>query len=337
MSLKIINSPIFRHSDLKLIGKQIAIKKTPYYYVNKSKKLLSYLKEFKTKKYSKIDHDKKLFFQRYKNIYFRRSQIISKIIFKKFKEKKIKILDYGCNNGSLLKELNKLNFKNLFGYDINSNYRKFFKNSKIEYLNKLKNYENEFDLVIFSHSIAYTDDIKKLTSLIKNIVKKNGYILINLQNISKRPLNFLYGDQKYHFNKKMVKNFFGKIGKLKFINEKSLNHELIFIIKLGKSKNKNKKISYNEISKIKKMIENIKKVNLNCFVYGENILGALCNKLIKKRIIAIVSSKSKNKKFFGKKIIDLKNYQLKESPLICLNDRNNFLIKKTDITKLIKV
>ena len=172
MSLQIINSPVFRHSDLKLIGRHIVIKKTPYYYVNKSKKLLSFLKEFKTKNYSKIDHDKKLFFQGYRNIYYRRSQIISKIILRKFKEKQIKILDYGCNNGSLLKELNKLHFRNLFGYDINNSYKKFFKKSKIRYLNKIKSYKNEFDLVIFSHSIAYTHNIKKLMSLIKKIVKK---------------------------------------------------------------------------------------------------------------------------------------------------------------------
>ena len=337
MSLQIINSPIFRHSDLKLIGKQIVIKKTPFYYVNKLKKLPSFLKEFRTKKYSKIDHDQKLFFQGSKNIYYKRSQIISKIILRKFKEKKIKILDYGCNNGSLLKELNKLNFINLFGYDINSNYKKFFNKSKIRYLNKIKSYQNEFDLIIFSHSIAYTQNIKKLIKLIKKILKKKGHILINLQNISKRPLNFLYGDQKYHFNKKMVKNYFGKIGKLQFIKERSLNHELIFIIRLGKNKNRSKKISYKEISKIKRMITNIKKINSNCFVYGENILGALCNKLINKKIIAIVSTKSKNKKFFGKRIVDLKNFQLKKSPLICLNDRNNLLAKKTYISKLIKV
>ena len=85
------------------------------------------------------------------------------------------------------------------------------------------------------------------------------------------------------------------------------------------------------------MITNIKKINSNCFVYGENILGALCNKLINKKIIAIVSTKSKNKKFFGKRIVDLKNFQLKKSPLICLNDRNNLLTKKTYISKLIKV
>ena len=88
MSLQIINSPIFRHSDLKLIGKQIVIKKTPFYYVNKLKKLPSFLKEFRTKKYSKIDHDQKLFFQGSKNIYYKRSQIISKIILRKFKKKK---------------------------------------------------------------------------------------------------------------------------------------------------------------------------------------------------------------------------------------------------------
>ena len=135
----------------------------------------------------------------------------------------------------------------------------------------------------------------------------------------------------------MVKNYFGKIGKLQFIKERSLNHELIFIIRLGKNKNGSKKISYKEISKIKRMITNIKKINSNCFVYGENILGALCNKLINKKIIAIVSTKSKNKKFFGKRIIDLKNFQLKKSPLICLNDRSNLLVKKTYISKLIKV
>ena len=55
---------------------------------------------------------------------FTRSEILSNIILKNFKNKNIEILDYGCNKGFLLRELKKKKYKNLSGFDLIHSYQK---------------------------------------------------------------------------------------------------------------------------------------------------------------------------------------------------------------------
>ena len=56
-----IKGPTFRHSDLKLIGRRINIEKHNNYYLNITKNLKNNFKEFKSKRYSLVDHDNKTF------------------------------------------------------------------------------------------------------------------------------------------------------------------------------------------------------------------------------------------------------------------------------------
>ena len=67
-----------------------------------------------------------------------------------------------------------------------------------DFINRKKNYYN---LIIFSHTIGYINNIEKLLILIRSALKKKGTLFFNIQDVSKRPLNFFLGDQKYHFNK----------------------------------------------------------------------------------------------------------------------------------------
>ena len=117
-----IESPIFRHSDLKLIGKKINIQKYNNYYLNCTKGLKENLKEFKSKKYAHIDHDSKFFFSKNKSKPIKRSDILAKIIKEKVKDKNLKILDFGCNKGSLLKSFRKWDIK-ICIHDLGSNYK----------------------------------------------------------------------------------------------------------------------------------------------------------------------------------------------------------------------
>lgn len=330
----LIRSPIFRHFDLKLIGNQISIKKEPFYYLNKSKFFRINLNAFKTKEYSKINHDKNLFYDKQKKKYFRRSQILSKIIQKKFKNKSIKILDYGCNQGFLLKKLRELNYSNLFGFDINTNYENCFIKSKIKYLKKIG--KHKFDLIIFSHSISYAKNLDKLFARIKKILNKKSYLLINLQDVSKRPINFLYGDQKYHFNKNMIKNYFGKYGEIKFLKVTSLSHEIVFFLKFKiKKKKEIIKTSTKEIIRINCILNKVKAIKNPCLVFGKNLMSALCINLLKRKVKGVISNTTDSQKFFNKKIINMKLIKNESNiPVICMQSNFSFLKNNFKLIKL---
>tara|TARA_B100001057_G_scaffold501081_1_gene620325 strand:- start:970 stop:1998 length:1029 start_codon:yes stop_codon:yes gene_type:complete len=334
MQLIQINVPVFRHSDFKIIAKKAFIKKTKDYYINCSTNLKKTNKEFKTKKYSLVNFDESKFYSKSKNKKLTRSEILSSIILKNFKDKNIQILDYGCNKGYLLKQLKKKNYKNLSGFDLINYYEKYLKRNNIEYFNQTKRIKKKFDLIIFSHSISYVNDIKNLFKNIKKILKSKSYILINLQNINKRPLNFLYGDQKYHFNKNMVINFFGKIGNLKFINNDILNHEFIIILKLNNNlKKKIRKTRENdEIKRLKMIIKKIKKIEYRCNVFGKNLLSALCVSLLGNKIQNIVTERSKSN-FFNKKPISFSKHLKTSIPLLMSSKK---ILKKFSIKNNLK-
>ena len=209
-------------------------------------------------------------------------------------------------------------------------YQKHLKSENIEYFHRTQNIKKKYDLIIFSHSISYVNDIKILFKNIKKILKPKSHILINLQNINKRPLNFLYGDQKYHFNKNMVINFFGKIGNLKFINDDSLNHEFIIILKLNDNiKKKIKKVKeIDEIRRLKMIIKKINKIEYKCNVFGKNILTALCISLLGKKIQNIVAGNFKSN-FLNKKSISFSKHLKTNLPLLMSNKKilKSFSIK----------
>ena len=90
MQNHLINAPIFRHSDLKVIGNKIKIIKTINFYSNESLAVKKNFKEFKAEKYALLNQDYKLFFDENKKKYFKRSEVLTSIIKKKLKIKKVK-------------------------------------------------------------------------------------------------------------------------------------------------------------------------------------------------------------------------------------------------------
>lgn len=240
-NIQLLDFPSFRHSDLKYTNKRLKILSTKFYYKNLSINFFKLIKEFKTRKYSEVFHDEKKFYLFRKKKLFSRSEILESIIKKIIKKKYLKILDFGCNKGNLLFKLKKKKYKYLYGYDINRHFKKNFENSDIQFSSNLNFKKNFFDYIIFSHSISYVPNLEKTLKLIRKISKTNALLIFNLQNVETRPHNLLFSDQRYHFNKKMIQNFFGSYGSINFISENALNHEFVFTLKLEKKNKHNKK------------------------------------------------------------------------------------------------
>ena len=319
-----LKSPGLRHSDLKKISNEINIKKTQFFYKNLCRNNRLFRKEFKTKRYSKFFHDETLFKNLNSNLYKKRSEILLSFISKKF-SRECKILDFGCNRGELLLNLKNNNFKNLYGYDINNYFRKSLLKNSIYFTNSLKNLEGlKFDLIIFSHSLQYVDNIFTIKRLIKKITKKNAKIILLINDISKRPLSFSFTDQNYFFDKLMIKNLFSEIGYIKFLKSDYFFNDILALIKITKVNNVNKKlikIKKDNLGIFKKKINKLKSITQNCNVYHYNFQSKIAKILLKDRFKSIfVKKKNKTK---SKNIIEIKQHIKTKLPLIVFGKKEN--------------
>ena len=99
-----------------------------------------------------------------------------------------KILDFGCGDGSLMEEINKVSKnKIIYGYE-NSNemisnlQNKFKDKPNFSFLSNLK--EGNFDLIFCTEVIEhlYDKDLKKLIETLKKLKSSSGYIIFSTPN-----------------------------------------------------------------------------------------------------------------------------------------------------------
>ena len=119
--------------------------------------------------------------------------------FLKFKlPKKAKILDVGCNHGSLIYKIQKAGYKNVFGIDINKEAILQGKKSYKTIRNKLKTYngkkilfnDNSFDVVLMFDVIEHIPHVEEfLKKEVYRVLKKGGSFIFQTPN---RPINILW-------------------------------------------------------------------------------------------------------------------------------------------------
>jgi SAM-dependent methyltransferase len=123
-------------------------------------------------------------------------------LFKILRKTKIKanssILDIGCGNGTLLRDLNAFGFNNLLGIepnieeDIYLEEKKFINKTMLEDFSKLD--EKTFDLIMLNHSFEHMPNPIEIIHSIKKLAHNNTYILIRI------PLSNKFAFKKYREN-----------------------------------------------------------------------------------------------------------------------------------------
>jgi len=105
--------------------------------------------------------------------------------------KNVKILDVGCNYGSLVYNLYKLGYKNVFGVDINKSsiiegkkkYKEISNNLFIQEDNKLIFNNNSFDIVLMFDVIEHLKEVSYfLENEVYRILKKDGFFIFQTPN-----------------------------------------------------------------------------------------------------------------------------------------------------------
>lgn len=121
-----------------------------------------------------------------------------------FKNKDIKILDYGCGNGELVKFLSK-NYS-IVGYDPYGNFKKNDKNLSNN-INEIFN--NKYDLIILSHILEHIVNFDDEFKNINNLLNKNGLILFEIPTLNCFEFK-IYKNYFFHLDLPRHVNFFNK-------------------------------------------------------------------------------------------------------------------------------
>ena len=229
------------------------------------------------------------------------------------------ILDIGCFNGLLLREMyNRFPKAILHGFDVNIHLDDTFpKEYNFNFWSsKLENISLQFDLICFSFSIMYFKNIKKLFSILKNLIKKTGKIFIQIPDISKNPYCILLGDQFYYFTEMNLQYLFSKIGfKTTKINSDYFPRDILLIAEKNNHKfthhNKTEQILFDSLQKIKTNETALKSNNSfdKAAVLGTTVSGAFVDSVIGNKNLFFVDENENriNKNFREKKVIHPSN------------------------------
>ena len=300
-----INLPFFNHLNFQTISKKIIFTKCLNCQLIFQSKLSSKFNNFFQKKDYSLSKqtDHKIFDINKKSTH--RTTIQSKIISNFFKQNKLDVLDVGCFDGKLLKELsNNYRIHKMYGYDVNEHLKKKFPKKKNFYFIKqnITKIRIKFDLIIFSHSLGYIENLEKELKLYIKLLKKDGKIFIQIPNLERNPFYSLMGDQYQFFTKGSIINVFQNYDfKTKLIKNKHFPRELLFLSERKQKTNKVKMIkdlsfenSIKKIIKIKKYI--LRYFKLPIYVLGTTVNAAFIDEILSKKVIAFIDEKKITKK-----------------------------------------
>lgn len=133
------------------------------------------------------------------------------------------ILEIGCGEGILLRELQKNKFQNLHGIEPSDTAALRAQKSGLDITNEYFNDETiskKFDLIIMSHVFEHIQDIKEFIPKLKNVLNEKGGIMLTQTNfkgliptIQKEDWYAWVPEQHFwHFTPKGIKQLFSTFG-----------------------------------------------------------------------------------------------------------------------------
>jgi nucleoside-diphosphate-sugar epimerase len=152
----------------------------------------------------------------------------------KLKPKKSYIIDIGSNDGVALKPFKDLKFKKILGIEPAKNLAKLANNKKIKTFNgflekkNLKKIKKNADLILASNVFAHSDNLKEMALCLKELLKKDGTIIIEVQYLlnTLKDLTFdnIYHEHYNYWSLTSLINFFKQFDLIIFRAEKINTH-----------------------------------------------------------------------------------------------------------------
>ena len=234
------------------------------------------------------------------------------------------ILDFGSGNGAGLLALSEaFNSSNIFGFEPNdkplSKISDWPNNIK-EVFNKRPKQNNTFDLITLFHVFEHIEDVFEVISYIKNILSKEGILIIQVPYVVDGPFDLMIADHIHHFTKSSFSYLLRKIDLYPILIDNCvISKELTVIIKNKKniSDLPNSNIGYSLMNNAVHWLENFYNFVINSkfnyqkiAVFGTgpaaawtgSILGDHCEVYLDEDEMRVGSS------FNEKKIVNPNNY-----------------------------
>jgi SAM-dependent methyltransferase len=226
------------------------------------------------------------------------------------------ILDIGCFDGRLLDGFSKAKrCGELVGYDICfEKCAASLLESSVRLTNDLPGALNQrYDLVIFSHSISYIEDLPILFEQIQACLKPNGKIFVQMPNIDVNPLYALMGDQIYTFTPTALLSILRRYDFLgHLVGSASFPREAMIIacarkttssLDVLQSKYPSLVELYSKLIAKKQLAESIELVGPTA-VFGTTVNAAFVDEVVKNRISCFADENIKAKQFRRKSVVE---------------------------------
>jgi 2-polyprenyl-3-methyl-5-hydroxy-6-metoxy-1,4-benzoquinol methylase len=257
-----------------------------------------------------------------------------------------KLLDFGCGNGSFLKEWhNRKKQWHLFGLEISPKNIKSIKAS-LPYVNivsKLDDLsERSFNLVSCIHVLEHLEKPSKFLWKLKRYMAYKGILFIQVPYFKRNPMELLTVDHASHFSIPALRLLLESSGwkVIKCFNA-PIEKEISCIAVPGENNqiNNNKKIFFqpktgltlNAI--IKKLIRKIGRRKYCLF--GSAITACLVAINFRAPLFFVDEDKNKLGKYFLKrKIISLRKFSKLQIPLVIVNNRKKFIEIRTQYPRI---
>jgi cyclopropane fatty-acyl-phospholipid synthase-like methyltransferase len=169
---------------------------------------------------------------------FRQQHQVDTLLSKIKLESGMKILDYGCAKGTVMKRLYKDNPSVLpYLFDVSQMYRhlweKFLPIEQFASYSLKDEWNGIFDLVTSFFAFEHTPDPIKELLRIKKLLKPNGFFYCIVPNVFDNTGDFIVADHVHHYSETSLRYMFAKVG-LQTIEVDSTSHFAAFII-IGKN------------------------------------------------------------------------------------------------------
>ena len=236
------------------------------------------------------------------------------------------VLDIGCFDGELLKEIQaRCPGKHYHGFDINPYLAESFPkdNGFKLYLGDFDKLQGPYDLITLSHSIMYFTELPQIIETINSLLGDNGRVFIQTPNLDLNPCNILLADQCWYFNKHNLQAmlaFFGMT--VEFINADWFPREIMLTAKLsadaimdrdflkaGQHQAVQTALSY--LMAMENELHNLSENNGRIYVLGTTVNAAFADGILQEKCCAFVDENNAKVggRFRGKQVLHPKNLQ----------------------------